>query len=467
MKTFQGQFKIFMNIPENLKNKIPDYSSIDYTGVLVNIAEQSGIEESLKSKNKNIFVKSSMNIGFIEDYAESSMKPNRQQDQMKKDEFTETNYINFMQVIQKSKPIDIRSMIRTNHLSTLINHPVFNIIITLVILINTIFICIQTDDNISNKIPIVFQVVDALCVTIFTIEIALKLLEDPKKFWFSGWNDFDLIIVIFSYVSGSLTFITSFRILRIFRILKAFRFLKVLKTANKMLRINSRPSKTISLSDLFDALIKSSKGIFFVLFLIIIFLICAAFIAMNLFSAFSDYWFGSFSKTLWTLVIFLTADGWLDPYNDLVDAGQRYVAMVFIFIFIWIGAWILVNTLVGVATNSISSANKKSKEEEKLLSKKNKKKKNDENESKGNSDDDKYLTKKLTPPPFNADKCWESQTPLEIPRLDHINPDALIHLYLTVSLINQNIDEMEDLISQYQETVSEIINQQDTIVRSD
>ena len=125
------------------------------------------------------------------------------------------------------------------------------------------------------------------------------------------------------------------------------------------------------------------------------------------------------------------------------------------------------NTLVGVATNSISSANKKSKEEEKLLSKKNKKKKNDENESKGNSDDDKYLTKKLTPPPFNADKCWESQTPLEIPRLDHINPDALIHLYLTVSLINQNIDEMEDLISQYQETVSEIINQQDTIVRSD
>ena len=182
---------------------------------------------------------------------------------------------------------------------------------------------------------------------------------------------------------------------------------------------------------------------------------------LSLFSQYSYYWFGSFGKTLWTLVIFLTADGWLDPYNDLVDAGQRYMAMIFIFIFIWIGAWILINTLVGVSINSIASANKESNEEEKNQRKK---KSRNENKNDEKSEDD---VKKLTLPPFDYDKCWETQSSLEVPKLDHINPDALIHLYLTVSLINQNVDEMNDLVGQYQQTVTEIINQQDTMQKSE
>ena len=434
-----------MNPLENLQNKIPDFSSIEYTGVMCNMSDNKYFNDLLKSKNKNIFVKNSMNVEFIEKYAENSMKPNRQQEHSRNKEFAESNINNFLQIVQGTESLDIRAKIKRDYIGKLINSTAFGAIITIIILINTIFICIQTNDKIYNKMPIVFQLVDSLCVIIFTIEIILKIVENPKEFIYSGWNIFDLMIIIFSYVSSSLTFITSFRVLRIFRVLKAFRILKGLKSANKMSRM-------------FQALIKASKDIGFVLFLIIMFLLCCSFIALNLFSTFSDYWFGSFTKTLWTLVIFLTADGWLDPYNDLVDAGQRYIAMIFIFVFIWIGAWILINTLVGVSINSINSANKESNAEENELIKM-------KNENKKENKSDESEVKKLTPPPFNYDRSWETQVPLEVPRLNHINPDALIHLYLTLSLINQNINEMEDLVNQYQQTVSTIISQQDELLK--
>lgn len=436
-----------MNQLDSLQNKIPNFSQIDYTGVLCNMSQTDDFQQTLKSKNEDIFVKNSMNVEFIKKYAENSMKSDRQQERSKNKDFADSNVTNFLQVVQGLEPLDIRTKIKKEYINRLVNSTAFSVLITIIILINTIFICIQTNDKIYNKIPKLFQLVDSLCVIIFTIELALKFIGDPKGFWFSGWNIFDLLIVIFSYVSSSLTFITSFRVLRIFRVLKAFRILKGLKSANKMSRM-------------FQALIKASKDIAFVLFLIIMFLLCASFIALNLFSSFSDFWFGSFTKTLWTLVIFLTADGWLDPYNDLVDAGQRYIAMVFIFVFIWIGAWILINTLVGVSINSINSANKESNAEENAM---NKLKKNEKKNGKA----DENEIKKLTPPPFNADRSWETQAPLEVPRLDHINPDALIHLYLTLSLINQNIDEMDDLIGQYQQIVYKIINKQDNAQRNE
>lgn len=428
-----------MNSLEKLQNQIPKFSQINYTGVLNDMSQDVNFRESIKSKNKNIFVTNPMNVKFVEKYAENSMNSKKQSELAKNKELGEANIMNFLQVIQGGEPINIRLKIKKEYIARFVNSAPFNIIISIIILLNTIFICLQTNEKIYNKMPIAFQLIDSICVSIFTIEIALKFISDPKEFWFSGWNIFDLIIVIFSYISNTLTFITSFRVLRIFRVLKAIRILKSLKSAKKM-------------SIMFEALIKSSKDIGYVILLIIMFLLCASFIALNLFSAYSDFWFGSFTKTLWTLVIFLTNDGWLDPYNDLVDAGQRYIAMVFIFVFIWIGAWILAQSLVGVSTNSIKLANKELKysENESKKLKKNKNLKNhDENE-----------VKNLVPPPFPYDRSWESQAPLEVPPLNHINPDALVHLYLTISLINKNIDEMDNLIDQYQKKVSEIISQQ-------
>ena len=88
--------------------------------------------------------------------------------------------------------------------------------------------------------------------------------------------------------------------------------------------------------------------------------------------------------------------------------------------------------------------------------------KEEENEIKKEKKDEEKANqnqlKKLQAPPFNADRSWDQQVPLEIPRLNDINHDALIHLYLTLSVINQNVNELDDLIDKYQQSVSEIIS---------
>ena len=76
---------------------------------------------------------------------------------------------------------------------------------------------------------------------------------------------------------------------------------------------------------------------------------------LSLFSQYSYYWLVSFEKTVWTLVIFLIADGWLDPNNDLVDASQRY------------RAWIIIRTPSSVSLSTVYLLRTKNQKKEKKI----------------------------------------------------------------------------------------------------
>jgi hypothetical protein len=119
----------------------------------------------------------------------------------------------------------------------IVQHRMFERFILVCIFLNTIVLCNkwygQSDqlDQINNQLNIVFA-------WIFTLEIVLKLIAFGKRFFKDGWNQFDLFIVIGTWIGlllsnyTNLELSTSTLVIRAFRIcrmLKLFRRLKSLK----------------------------------------------------------------------------------------------------------------------------------------------------------------------------------------------------------------------------------------------
>lgn len=141
---------------------------------------------------------------------------------------------------------------------------VFEIFITLVIVLNSVLIGVETYTDNS-----LIKSVQQCILYIFTFEIIARFIaaKSIKSFFCDGWNVFDLTLVVIGYIPENLfanaSMMTALRVLRVFRILRLLRAAKELKL-------------------IVTVLIKSMKSMFYnlVLFLIFVYLYAIAGVAM-------------------------------------------------------------------------------------------------------------------------------------------------------------------------------------------
>jgi voltage-gated sodium channel len=98
--------------------------------------------------------------------------------------------------------------------------PVRNTIIG-VIVFNAIILGMETSDTLMAAAGPLILALDRACLAIFVIEIALKLVALGGRFFRSGWNLFDFVIVGIALVPAAqgLSVLRALRILRVLRIL--------------------------------------------------------------------------------------------------------------------------------------------------------------------------------------------------------------------------------------------------------
>ena len=116
----------------------------------------------------------------------------------------------------------------------MIEHKFFDYFITLIIVLNTILMCIsyngssQTYNNWCDGINYFF-------LGIFAIEIILKLIAfGPRYYFFIKWNRFDFVIVILSFLvmitySKRIPVTFSSKLVTVLRIIRVARLLKMIK----------------------------------------------------------------------------------------------------------------------------------------------------------------------------------------------------------------------------------------------
>lgn len=230
-------------------------------------------------------------------------------------------------------------------LKAFVDSTIFQNVILIVIVINSIIMGLQTSKTIVANAGNVLEILDYVCLAIFIVEIILKLIAYGGKFFVDAWNWFDVIVIICSVISG-LAFL---KVLRVFRIFRVFRTLKALKGL-KAMRLVSRLDK---LRMIIGAIGKSIPGISWTAVLLLLIYYIFGLIGTTLFGeAFPD-WFGTLGKSIYTLFQVMTLESWSMGISRPVMEAFGW-AWVYFVPFVLISSFVVMNVVVGIVVNSIS-----------------------------------------------------------------------------------------------------------------
>lgn len=227
----------------------------------------------------------------------------------------------------------------------------FQNFILAVIILNSILLGMMTYPKLMTHFGNTMHLICNICVGIFTVEIILKLYVYGKKFFNSGWNNFDFIIVLISLVPTGGAF-SSFRVFRILRALRALRLI----TQLEKLRV------------IVQAIIDSIPNVAWASVLLLVIFYIFSIMGTTLFAANFPDWFGSIGKSMYTLFQVMTLESWSMGIARPVIAEFPFAWTYFVS-FILVSSFIVMNVIVGVVVNAISEISadiKKQKETAKL-----------------------------------------------------------------------------------------------------
>ena len=244
-----------------------------------------------------------------------------------------------------------------NFLKNFIESRFINIFITLVILINGITLGLETSEELVSKIGNMLIYVDKIALSIFAIELLIKLFVYRLSFFKSGWNVFDFIIVTIALIptSGPLS------ILRAFRIFRALRLLSMVPSMKKVIQ----------------AMFYAIPGIASVGTIIVLIFYISAVLVTNFFGNKFEDWFGSIGESMYSLFQIMTLESWSMGIVRPVMEEYPY-AWAFFVPFILVTTFAVLNLFIGIIVDAMqhqtnedenkSNKNSKLNLEKKILS---------------------------------------------------------------------------------------------------
>lgn len=204
-----------------------------------------------------------------------------------------------------------------------------------VILFNAVILGLETSARVMERAGPVLRALDTACLAIFVVELVARLYALGGRFFRSGWNIFDFVIVGISLVpAGEGT-----------SVLRALRILRVLRVV----------SATPSLRRVVDGLGRALPGMGSVFLLILIIYYIAAVMATKLFGASFPHWFGSLGGSAYSLFQVMTLESWSMGIVRPVMEVYPY-AWAFFVPFILMTTFAVMNLIVGLIVNSMQEA---------------------------------------------------------------------------------------------------------------
>ncbi len=204
-----------------------------------------------------------------------------------------------------------------------------------VILFNAILLGMETSPAIMSGAGPLIIALDRICLGIFVVELALKLFALGPRFFRSGWNIFDFVIIGISLTPGAQT-------LSVLRALRILRLLRVISAAPRLQRV-------------VEGFITALPGMGSVFLLMSIIFYIGSVMATKLFGASFPEWFGSLGASAYSLFQIMTLESWSMGIVRPVMEVYPY-AWAFFVPFIMMTTFAVVNLLVGLIVNSMQDA---------------------------------------------------------------------------------------------------------------
>ena len=235
--------------------------------------------------------------------------------------------------MQNSK-INLNMMTSLNFIKNTVESRWFQNFIITVILINGAILGIQTIEGLTPSSMLILDMVDKICLTIFVIELSMKLVIYRTSFFKRGWNIFDLIIVGISLIpaSGQLSILRALRILRL---------LRLITTVDSIRRVVS-------------GMLIAIPGVGSVGALLLIFFYIGAVISTTLFGDLFPQWFGNLGRSMYSLFQIMTLESWSMGIVRPVMEAFPY-AWIFFIPFIMVTTFMVLNLFIGIIVDAIAT----------------------------------------------------------------------------------------------------------------
>ncbi len=221
-------------------------------------------------------------------------------------------------------------------IDSIISSRAFGNFILGVILVNAVVLGMQTSKELMMRAGPVLDLIDKICLGIFTIEIVLKLIVQRHRFFLGGWNNFDFVIVGISLVpgAGGLSVLRAMRIMRVLRVV----------------------SIAPSLRRVVEGFISALPGMLSVFVLMALIFYIAGVMATKLFGDTFPQWFGTLGESLYSLFQIMTLESWsMGIVRPVMDVHPY--AWAFFVPFIMVTTFAVVNLVVGLIVTSMEGAN--------------------------------------------------------------------------------------------------------------
>ncbi len=202
-----------------------------------------------------------------------------------------------------------------------------------IIVLNAAVLGLETNPAVMNSAwGGVLAIVDRLCLGIFVVELALKLAAYRGLFWRSGWNWFDLAVVVVALAPGA----GPWAVLRALRVLRVLRLLTVIPQLRRVVA----------------AFLHAIPGLTGVIAVMTIFFYTAGVLATKLFGAAHPQWFGTLGESLYTLFQVMTLESWSMGIVRPVMETHPW-AWAFFVPFIVIATFTILNLFIGIIVSTM------------------------------------------------------------------------------------------------------------------
>lgn len=208
-----------------------------------------------------------------------------------------------------------------------------NVIIAL-IMVNAVTLGLETSPAVMAQFGSVLEALDRAILSVFVVEIGLKLFARGLGFFRQGWNVFDFVVVGIALIpaSGPLAVLRTLRVLRVLRLVSTMPRLRFVV----------------------EALLHAVPGITAIAGLLLLLYYVFAVMATGLFGERFPEWFGSVGASLYSLFQIMTLESWSSGIVRPLMEVYPY-AWAFFVPFILLATFTVLNLFIAIIVNTMQT----------------------------------------------------------------------------------------------------------------
>jgi len=197
-----------------------------------------------------------------------------------------------------------------------------------------------------------FYVMEWIFAAAFSVELSWNMFSYwPRKFWQSGWNVFDFVIVAISWLALAFSDLPGISVLRLFRAFRVFRLFKRIE----------------SLRNIIEGVFASLPAVGNAFVVLGVLMGIWSIIGVEFFRNYARQEFATFIQAMFTMWQIMTLDNWAGIARPLMfqdeSAAAATAAPVFFVSFTFVAAIVMTNVVIAILLDNYLKAIDRAKEE--------------------------------------------------------------------------------------------------------